>query len=160
MCWRRPRCGFWFNGSGPASALALVNPDGPVSLTEASPGIVGSRTSAVQQCAEGLGLPSTDIRPTVGDTDAIGFTSVTRTRPGSSGITGSLKEWGMLGSKPRIAKIRQHLGARGIAREWLDRVHAPIGFNMHARSPEEISISILAELIHVRRTNPVVIPQR
>ena len=52
------------------------------------------------------------------------------------------------------------LEARGIARQWLDRVHAPIGLNIHARSPEEISISILAELIHVRRTSPVVIPQR
>jgi xanthine dehydrogenase accessory factor len=67
---------------------------------------------------------------------------------------------GMLGSKPRIAKIWQHLEARGIAREWLDRVHAPIGLNIHARSPEEIAISILAEIIHVRRTSPVVIPQR
>jgi xanthine dehydrogenase accessory factor len=67
---------------------------------------------------------------------------------------------GMLGSKPRIAKLWQYLEARGIAREWLDRVHAPIGLNIHARSPEEIGISILAELIHVRRTSPVVIPQR
>src|SRR5262245_38471988 len=67
---------------------------------------------------------------------------------------------GMLGSKPRIAKIWQTLEAKGITPEWLDRVHAPIGFNIHARSPEEISISILAELIHVRRTSPVVIPQR
>jgi xanthine dehydrogenase accessory factor len=67
---------------------------------------------------------------------------------------------GMLGSKPRIAKIWQSLEAKGITREWLDRVHAPIGFNIHARSPEEISISILAELIHIRRTSPVVIPQR
>ena len=67
---------------------------------------------------------------------------------------------GMLGSKPRIAKIWQHLEAKGIAREWLDRVHAPIGLNIHARSPEEIGISILAELIQVRRTSPVVIPQR
>jgi len=67
---------------------------------------------------------------------------------------------GMLGSKARIAKIWQNLAAKGIARAWLDRVHAPIGFDIHARSPEEISISILAELIHVRRTSPVVIPQR
>jgi xanthine/CO dehydrogenase XdhC/CoxF family maturation factor len=35
-----------------------------------------------------------------------------------------------------------------------------IGLNIHARSPEEIGISILAELIQVRRTSPVVIPQR
>ncbi len=67
---------------------------------------------------------------------------------------------GMLGSKPRIARIWQLLEAKGIAREWLDRVHAPIGLNIHARSPEEIGISILAELIQVRRTRPVVISQR
>jgi len=67
---------------------------------------------------------------------------------------------GMLGSKPRIAKIWQHLEAKGMARQWLDRVHAPIGLNIYARSPEEIAISILAEIIHVRRTSPVVIPQR
>jgi xanthine dehydrogenase accessory factor len=67
---------------------------------------------------------------------------------------------GLLGSKPRIAKIWQYLEAKGIAREWLDRVYAPIGLNIHARSPEEISISIVAELIQVRRTRPVVISQR
>jgi xanthine dehydrogenase accessory factor len=67
---------------------------------------------------------------------------------------------GMLGSKARIAKIWHNLEAKGITREWLDRVHAPIGFNIHASSPEEISLSIVAELIHVRRTSPVVMPQR
>ena len=67
---------------------------------------------------------------------------------------------GMLGSKLRMAKLWHTLAAKGIARQWLERVHAPIGFNIHAQSPEEISISILAELIHVRRTSPVVIPQR
>jgi xanthine/CO dehydrogenase XdhC/CoxF family maturation factor len=72
----------------------------------------------------------------------------------------SARYLGMLGSKARIARIWQNLEAKGIAWEWLDRVHAPIGFNIHAHSPEEISISILAELIHVRRTSPTVIPQR
>jgi xanthine/CO dehydrogenase XdhC/CoxF family maturation factor len=42
----------------------------------------------------------------------------------------------------------------------LDRVHAPIGLNIYAPSPEEIAISILAEIIQVRRTSPVVIGRR
>jgi hypothetical protein len=42
----------------------------------------------------------------------------------------------------------------------LDRVHAPIGLNIHARSPEEIAVSIRAEIIQVRRTSPVVISRR
>ena len=67
---------------------------------------------------------------------------------------------GMLGSKARTAKIWHTLEARGIARERLERVHASIGVTIQARSPEEISLSIVAELIHVRRTSPVVIPQR
>jgi xanthine dehydrogenase accessory factor len=67
---------------------------------------------------------------------------------------------GMLGSKSRIARLWQDLEARGIARQWLAWVHAPIGISIQARSPEEIAISILAELIQVRRTSPVVIPQR
>jgi xanthine dehydrogenase accessory factor len=73
---------------------------------------------------------------------------------------GPARYLGMLGSRPRIAKIWQHLEAKGIARQWLDRVHAPIGLNMHARSPEEIAVSILAEIIQVRRTRPVVIARR
>ena len=75
--------GFWFNGSGPASAIAIVNPDGTITLIEGSPDVGGSRTSAAQQCAEVLGLPVTDIHPAVGDTDSIGFTSVT----GGSSVT-------------------------------------------------------------------------
>ena len=66
-----------------SSAIAIVNPNGTITLIEGSPDVGGSRTSAAQQCAEVLGLPVTDIHPAVGDTDAIGFTSVT----GGSSVT-------------------------------------------------------------------------
>jgi len=69
--------GFWFNGSGPSSAVASVNPDGTVSLVEGSPDIGGTRTVAAMHVAEVLGIPSGDVKPSVGDTDSIGFTSVT-----------------------------------------------------------------------------------
>jgi len=69
--------GFWVNGSGPASATASVNSDGTVSLVEGSPDIGGSRTVAAMQLAEVLGIPSEDVKPSIGDTDSIGYTSVT-----------------------------------------------------------------------------------
>ena len=69
--------GFWFNGSGPASAVASVLPDGRVSLVEGSPDIGGSRAVAAMHVAEVLGIPVEDVRPSVGDTDSIGFTSTT-----------------------------------------------------------------------------------
>ena len=69
--------GFWFNGSGPASATASVNSDGTVSLVEGSADIGGSRTVAAMHLAEVLGIPAEDVTPSVGDTDSIGYTSVT-----------------------------------------------------------------------------------
>jgi CO/xanthine dehydrogenase Mo-binding subunit len=75
--------GFWRNNTGPSSAIALVHNDGTVKLIEGSPDIGGTRTSVSQQFAEVLGIPITDINPSVGDTDSVGFTSVT----GGSGVT-------------------------------------------------------------------------
>jgi xanthine dehydrogenase accessory factor len=59
---------------------------------------------------------------------------------------------GMIGSKTKNETIFAHLLARGISREQLDRVHAPIGLEIEAQTPEEIAVSILAELIKVRRS--------
>ena len=75
--------GWWANNSGPASAVLVVNSDGTVSLTEGSPDIGGSRAAMAMHVAEVLGLPVTDIKPQVGDTDSIGFTSNT----GGSSVT-------------------------------------------------------------------------
>ena len=69
--------GFWGNNTGPASAVAVVNSDGSVGLTEGSPDIGGSRAAVSQHLAEVLSIPAEDIKPQVGDTDSIGFTSNT-----------------------------------------------------------------------------------
>ena len=68
---------FWVNGTGPACATASVNGDGTVSLTEGSPDIGGGRVSMAIQMAEVLGIPAEDVHPSVGDTDAVGYTSLT-----------------------------------------------------------------------------------
>ena len=62
---------------------------------------------------------------------------------------------GMIGSKSKISKMWKRLEAKGIDRGFLDRVHAPIGLNIGADSPEEISISIVSELIRERRLGKV-----
>ena len=69
--------GFWFNGTGPAASFATVNADGTVSLTEGSPDIGGGRASMSMQLAEVLGIPAEDVHPYVGDTDGVGYTSLT-----------------------------------------------------------------------------------
>ena len=74
--------GFWFNGTGPASAIVSVLADGTVSLVEGSPDIGGSRAVAAMHVAEVLGLAAEDVAPSVGDTNSIGWTSMT----GGSGV--------------------------------------------------------------------------
>ena len=69
--------GFWFNCGLKSSASATVNPDGTVSLVEGSTDIGGSRTGIAMQLAETLGIAATDVVPTVGDTDSVGYTDVT-----------------------------------------------------------------------------------
>ena len=69
--------GFWINGSGAACATANVNYDGTVNLTIGSVDIGGLRPASAQQAAEVLGIPAEDINPQVGDTETIGYTSMT-----------------------------------------------------------------------------------
>ena len=75
--------GFWGNGTGPSSAVATVNTDGTVNLVEGSADLSGTRVTLAQQLAEVLGIAVEDIKPTVGDTESIGFTS----NSGGSGAT-------------------------------------------------------------------------
>ncbi len=59
---------------------------------------------------------------------------------------------GMIGSRRRVKATLERLGEAGIPRERLDDVHAPLGVAIGAETPEEIAISILAEIIRERRT--------
>jgi len=57
---------------------------------------------------------------------------------------------GMIGSKKKIRTLYQNLMEKGVPKEALDRVHAPIGLDIHSETPEEIGVSIIAELIKAR----------
>jgi len=57
---------------------------------------------------------------------------------------------GLIGSKRKIRLIFQDLLARGISRETLRKVHAPLGLNIGSQTVMEIAVSIVAELISVR----------
>ena len=58
---------------------------------------------------------------------------------------------GVVASGKRFAQIRDTLLARGTSAEALARVKSPAGLDIGARSPEEIAVSILAEVVAVRR---------
>ncbi|SNC67879.1 xanthine dehydrogenase accessory factor [Hymenobacter gelipurpurascens] len=62
----------------------------------------------------------------------------------------SVRYLGVLGSQAKIAELLSTLRAEGVSEESLARISAPIGLPIHSRTPEEIAISIAAELIQVR----------
>lgn len=57
---------------------------------------------------------------------------------------------GMIGSRRKVSIIFDHLRAEGVPEERLARVHAPIGLDLGGRSPAEIALAILAEVVQVR----------
>lgn len=59
---------------------------------------------------------------------------------------------GVMGSAAKIRKIRQTLIERGVSEEFLDSLRAPIGLKMKSNRPEEIAISVAAEILQLRDT--------
>lgn len=58
---------------------------------------------------------------------------------------------GMIGSKRRVRAVFDHLLREGIPPEVISRVHAPIGLDIGAETPAEIAVSILGQIINLRR---------
>lgn len=58
---------------------------------------------------------------------------------------------GLMGSKRRWTTTRLRLLESGIAEEQLQRIQSPIGIELQAETPEEIAVSILAEIVAMRR---------
>ena len=64
--------------------------------------------------------------------------------------TQDLRYLGLIGSKAKVTRLHEVLREEGITIEHPDRLHAPVGLDIGAISPEEIAVSILAELIAVK----------
>jgi len=58
---------------------------------------------------------------------------------------------GMIGSRKKNATVFQYLKKQGISEDELAKVHAPIGIDIKAQTPEEIAVSIIAEIIWFKR---------
>lgn len=63
-----------------------------------------------------------------------------------------LRYLGMLGSRRKAALTAKQLREWGVTVESIERIHGPVGLSIGADTPEEIAVSIVAEMIAVRRT--------
>lgn len=65
-------------------------------------------------------------------------------------LDNDFKYFGVLGSKAKMATLLRELKAEGLPPEKLDRIRTPIGLPINSRTPEEIAVSIAAEIIAVK----------
>src|SRR6266478_6265139 len=65
---------------------------------------------------------------------------------------------GMIGSKRKVISVYRELEKEGIAREKFQRVHAPVGLDIGAVTPEEIAVAIVGEMIAERHRHPSATP--
>jgi xanthine dehydrogenase accessory factor len=66
-------------------------------------------------------------------------------------LTTSARYISMIGSKRKVLNVMKELEKEGMRREDFQRLHAPMGLEIGAISPEEIAVSVAAEMIAVRR---------
>ena len=64
------------------------------------------------------------------------------------------KYFGVLGSKAKMATLMRELRAEGLSEQRLSRIRTPIGLPINSQKPEEIAISIAAEIISVKNAEP------
>jgi len=67
-------------------------------------------------------------------------------------VTAGARYTAFVASRVKSQKVFEYLRKRGIAEERLSKVRVPAGLDIHAASPEEIAVSILAEIIQVKGT--------
>ena len=58
---------------------------------------------------------------------------------------------GALGAKRTNAERFERLRAQGVPEDALARIHAPIGLDIGARTPEEVAVAVAAEIVELRR---------
>ncbi|MFN2392212.1 MAG: XdhC family protein [Pyrinomonadaceae bacterium] len=67
----------------------------------------------------------------------------------------NFKYFGVLGSRAKMATLLKNLRKEGFAAERLDKIHTPIGLKINSQTPEEIAISIAAEIIAVKNAKVI-----
>jgi xanthine dehydrogenase accessory factor len=66
-------------------------------------------------------------------------------------VTTPARYVGMIGSKRKAIEILEELEKEGLPRQQLERVHSPMGLEIGAITPEEIAVSVVAEMVAIRR---------
>lgn len=135
-----------------AQMLARLGKASGYAITVIAPGVERENFPDADRISEVLDLSSMNIRPhtyivvsTQGQHDEAALEQALRS--GAPYVA-------FVASPQKAEKLLDGLGERGIAPEQLSRIKAPAGLQIGAVSPEEIAVSILAEIVQVSKLRP------
>jgi xanthine dehydrogenase accessory factor len=130
-------------GHGMGYLVDVVDPTGDRVAFPSADRILSS-PSAPEVGALGAGAENLfAVVATMGENDEDSVAAALALEPAYLGVVASRKRFGL---------IRESLVGRGIPGERLDRIKNPAGLDLGARLPEEVALSILAEMVQVRRS--------
>lgn len=119
--------------------------------------VIDDRAEFVEKAVEagadiGIARPFEEVLPEIKGHDSHFFVIVTRGHAYDKECLRLILQKpacyiGMIGSRSKVALTREALLGEGFTQEQLDAVHAPIGLKIGGQSPEEIAVSIIAEVI-------------
>ncbi len=153
-----PRPGVLVCGASPvAVAVAELAAQFGFAVTVAAPREDHARFAAAHVWHDGFDLSDLSPRPrfAVVATQGRGDEAALR-----AAVAGLVDYVAFVGSHRKAAVLRETLVAEGVDAERLARVRAPAGLDIGAVTPEEIALSIVAELVAVRRHGQTVPPAR
>lgn len=125
------------DAGGGAAARAGDSPFPPVAIGHA--GV--SRTAAPAAETAPRRRPLYAVVATMGEADEASLRAALALRPDYLGL---------VASRRRFAEVRRTLAAAGVAEGTLDTVRSPAGLPIGARTPEEIALAVLAEIVQLR----------
>jgi xanthine dehydrogenase accessory factor len=123
----------------------IVVDDAPTTTRERFPHAVEIYAGPFEKEIEGLETTSADYVAIVHGESWYEITSLRRLLPRKPAYLG------LLGSRSKAEKISERLISEGLSAEDVARISSPTGIDIGAETPEEIAVSIVAELIKVRR---------
>jgi xanthine dehydrogenase accessory factor len=142
----------------PAARLLLIGSSPAVRVLARIGHAMGYRVDVVDPDADKSAFPDAEVQrsfvadalprgahvlvATMGDRDIEAIEAALARSPAYLGVIASVK---------RFAQLRDALLARGVAREAIERIAAPAGLDIGARTPEEIAVSIMAQVVERRR---------
>ena len=130
-------------GKGLGYSVDVVDPEATPALLPGADRVLVDFASA--ELREAGAPPSTyAVVATMGEHDEEAVTAALGLRPTYLGV---------VASRTRFGQLRDSLLGRGVSVEPLDRIHNPAGLDIGARLPEEVALSVLAEIVQLARTH-------